>query len=236
MSRPDLVIPVAHSPHAKGYEELRYALRSACANLPDLGEVWVLGSRPPWASGINIMPIVQNQAKYQNVRRLMRAACESDLVSDPFIWSNDDIFFWRPQQLATLELWHGGPLAAYLKKLGRRDSYCNGGRATVQILQKMGYEHPLNWGLHTPILVHKAAMQRALDVAGTTPQAIHVRSLYGALQGLEGIEKKHDVKISGSSIPSPEWLYASSGDISFQQRAIGREVRQRFSEKCRFET
>lgn len=230
----DLVYPVRGGP-SDSYEELRYSLRSAEALWSGLGEVWLLGSAPRWATGVNHMKIVQNQTKYQNVRRLLRAACESPLVSEPFVWMNDDLFAWQPQALDALQMLHGGPLSAYLARLGRRDAYTLGGRKTVDLLASRGYPDPLNWGLHTPLLVRdKETMLYALELVGESTTPYHVRSVYGNLAGLVG-EQHCDVKIMSSAAPSAEWPYLSTSDISFQTRQVGKKIRERFSQQSRFE-
>lgn len=230
----DLVYPVRSGPSG-AYEELRFSLRSVEQNLEGFGEVWLLGSAPRWATGANQIRVVQNQSKYRNVRRLLREACMSPLVSEPFIWMNDDIFYLHKQSVDTLRLLHGGPLAAYLARTARRDSYGLGGRRTVDLLKRQGYEDPLNWGLHTPLLVrNKSTMLRALDLVGDSSTAYHVRSIYGALEGLTG-EQHCDVKIMTGKDVSPAWPYVSTSDVSFQTRQVGALVRKRFSVPSRFE-
>lgn len=230
----DLVYPVRSGP-AGAYEELRFSLRSAQANVIGLGEVWLLGSAPRWATGINHIKVNQNQSKYRNVRRLLRAACESPLVSDPFLLMNDDIYYLHKQSIDVIRLFHGGPLAAYLARTTRRDNYGVGGRRTVDLLRQQGYTDPLNWGLHTPLLVHKDSMLRALDLVGDSPTAYHIRSVYGALEGLTG-EQHCDVKIMTSRDISPAWPYVSTSDVSFKTRQVGKRIRAMFAEPSRFES
>ena len=229
---PDLVYPVRQGP-VDSYNELRYSLRSAQVNL-DLGEVWVLGSAPRWATGINHMRVPQNASKYVNVRRLIKQACLSEHVSDPFILMNDDIFFLKPQRLDALRLMHGGPLRQYLDLHGRHDAYARGGRKTVELLAQRGYENPLNWGLHVPLLIHKEHMLAALDLVGESVVPWHLRSIYGNLAGLQG-EKHRDVKIMSGADIGGTWPYVSTSDISFRTRQVGARIRALFPTASRFE-
>lgn len=231
---PDLVYPVRSGP-ADSYEELRFSLRSAQAMLPDLGEVWLLGSAPRWVSGHNHLRMVQNGTKYQNVRRLLAQACASELVSDPFVWMNDDVFFWQPQGWP-LRMLHGGPLKAYLDRMGRNDSYVQGGRRTLEFMrQRWGFTQPLHWGMHTPIVVHKEFMREALAETGDSSTAWHMRTIYGTLSELGG-DPHRDVKIMTGSAPGADWPYVSTSDISFRSRAVGVAIRKRFPDPSRFES
>jgi hypothetical protein len=220
----DLVVPLRQSLSGQNFEEFRYALRS----YPGDGEVWLLGGKPAWAVGVNHVPMQQVHGKYGNVRRMMRWACQSDLVSDPFLWSNDDIW-WTGTETPML---HGGPFSTYVQRLN--GSYARGGRETLKLLRQQGYWEPLSWSLHTPIVVHKAAMREALDIAGTSPVAIHVRTLYGNIHGLSGTEHR-DVKIHTAGLPEPSWPFVSTSDEAFARREIGVWIRNRFTTPSRFE-
>lgn len=220
----DLVIPLRPSLAGNAFEEAKYALRS----YPGSGELWLLGGKPRWVTNANCVEIPQTGGKYQNVRKLVRWACDSGLVSDPFLLSNDDIF-WLGTETPML---HGGPFSKYVLRLS--NSYARGGRETLKMLRAQGYADPTSWSLHTPIVVHKDAMRAALALAGNSGHAIHVRTLYGNIAGLTG-EQHRDVKIHAQGLPEPAWPYVSTSDDAWQRRQIGAWIRERFQTPSRYE-
>lgn len=221
----DLVYPLRAGTYNTQFPELRYSLRSA----PDGHQVWVLGGKPKWLVNANHVPVAQPGGKYQNVRKIMRWACNSPLISDPFLWLNDDMFWLTP----TTPMLHGGPFAGYVSRLAG-NAYSRGGRETLRILHSQGYADPLSWSLHTPILVHKQPMLVALDLAADSRLAIHVRTLYGALSALEGVQHR-DVKVHASGLPDPEWPYVSTSDEAFQRREVGQWIRNRWQVPSSYE-
>lgn len=214
----DLVYPLRAGSYNTEFPELCYSLRSA----PDGHQVWVLGGKPKWLVNANHVPIPQSQGKYQNVRKIMRWACVSPLISDPFLWLNDDVFWLTPET----PMLHGGPFAGYVHRLAG-NAYSRGGRETLRILHSQGYADPLSWSLHTPLLVHKDAMLAALDLAADSRLAIHVRTLYGALAALQGTQHR-DVKVHANGLPDPAWPYLSTSDEAFQRREVGQWIRSRW--------
>lgn len=236
MTAPDYVVPLRHE--ASGvHNELKYALRSLDANVSGVGEVWLLGGKPRWAVGVNHVPHQQTGTKYQNVRRMLRHACLDPAVSDPFIWSNDDVFFLLPQRMSTLKMLHGGDACQYLLRMQARvgnSQYVRGGCKTIQKLEIRGIANPLAWSLHTPIIIHKAAMLQAIELVGDTSTPYHLRTLYGNLAKLRGTQHT-DVKIIGQALPHRNWMYVSTSDGSFQSKPVGQHLRDRFKVPSRWE-
>lgn len=236
MTAPDLVIPLRAE--ASGvYDELRYAMRGWDTYVSGVGEVWFLGGKPRWAVEVNHVPHQQVGTKYQNVRRMLRHACKDSAVSDPFIWSNDDIFPITPQRMDRLQMLHGGDACQYLLRMKARvgnSQYVRGGCKTISMLEIRGHTAPLAWSLHVPILIHKEPMLRAIELCGDTSTPIHLRTLYGNLAGLKGTQHS-DVKIIGQGLPHRNWLYVSTSDTSFRNNPVGKHLRDKFKEPSRWE-
>lgn len=230
----DVVLPLREGPSDFG--ELRYSLRSLEKNFPD-HSVWLIGGRPHWIQNVGHIRTQQHGAKWENSRLALRAAVNCDLISDPFVWVNDDFFWLRPQE--TPLMLHGGLFAGWLagmrSRLGR-SAYVRGGEATLAILKREGLASgALSWSLHTPMIVDKAAARRALELAGDFPRQIHMRTLVGNLAGLTGV-KSRDVKlVGGSLLPDPKDLYVSTSDGSFEKARIGKWLRARFPEPSSWE-
>lgn len=75
--------------------ELKYALRSAVAYLPAIGNIFIIGDRPAWLKNVIHIPATDEVGpvvKEQNVYNKLMLACKDEWVSDDFIMLNDDHF------------------------------------------------------------------------------------------------------------------------------------------------
>lgn len=223
----DWVIPVREREPAA---ELRYALRSLHQNAPH-ARVWLVGYRPSWVtldrrSGLRHIPTRQTGTKYTNSTLAMRTACEHPGVSDPFIWSNDDIFVMR--RISAVEVFHRGPVAQVEAYYQARASgrYLAGMRATRDLLVRMGHRDPLSYELHVPLPVRKGPMLEALRAAADI-DVVHKRTLYGVTAGIGG-RRLRDVKVThpGPGF-GPPGDYLSTMPASWHG-AAGRLIRARF--------
>lgn len=233
----DLVVPVRQEA-AGTHPELRYALRSFEHNVSGVEEVWILGGKPRWGSGLNHVPLVQAGIKYQNVRRMLKHACLEPAISDPFLLSNDDIFWLQPQELGAMKMLHGGDFCTFIRNQQTRvgnSRYVQGACQSIKLLERHGYTRTLSWSLHVPLVVHKEAFLEAISWCGDSGVPYHLRSIYGNIAGLTG-DQHRDVKLVGNETPDPLWLYTSTSDVSWQTRKIGRWLRDRFQEPSRWES
>jgi hypothetical protein len=141
-------------------------------------QVVTVGHRHPWSVHPHI-PTTQGRDKFLNTDTAMRAACETEWVSDPFVWWMDDVFILEP---APIPDWHMGELPTHTE---RHSQYSTRKVATRQLLE--AHDLPtLDYELHTPLLVDKALMLKALSMGGDK------RTVYGNLRGT-GVQHE-DVK------------------------------------------
>lgn len=117
------------------------------------------------------IPTVQDRDKFTNTDLAMRTACETEWVSDPFVWWMDDVFIFEP---ASIPDWHMGQLPHTIDPTS--SSYHRRKVETRRILETLGLP-TLDYELHTPLLVHQALMLEALAIGGDK------RTIYGNLQG-----------------------------------------------------
>lgn len=229
----DWVIPVRVAARS---EELRYMLRSLAEHVPQHGRVWLVGHRPAWARAVEHIPTVQDGTKYQNTTRAVRAACENEQVSDPFVLANDDMFTMR--RCREIPVLHRGPIREVEAYYARRGSgaYLRGMRETRELLEQLGVVEPLSYELHVPLVVGKAAMLAALD-AGRGLDVVHKRSLYGNLAGVGGVQATDIKIIHGNSFPAP--VGPAAGFLSTMPAswagAAGRLIRARFGRPSPYE-
>ncbi|WP_413808114.1 hypothetical protein [Streptomyces sp. OE57] len=228
----DIVVPVREG---AANEALRYALRSWAVNLPHR-RVWLVGYRPPWATGVEHIPTHQaGNTKYRNTTLAMRAACEHPDVSDTFLAVNDDFFVMRRQE--SMPVFHRGPVREVESYYATRGngSYLRGLRETRDLLASLGHEDPLSYELHVPLPVTKRGMLAALEI-GAHLDVLHKRSMYGNLAGIGGTRMR-DVKVLQRA-PSfdREAAFLSTMPDSFTNGHVGRFIRETFRRPGPYET
>ncbi|MGW4731839.1 hypothetical protein ACWEQC_22195 [Streptomyces shenzhenensis] len=228
----DIVVPVREG---AANESLRYALRSWAANLPHR-RVWLVGYRPPWATGVEHIRTHQaGKTKYKNTTAALRTVCEHPDVSETFLYCNDDFFVMRKQKI--MPVFHRGPVReveAYYATRGN-GSYLRGLRETRDLLVSLGHTEPLSYELHVPLPVTKAGMLHALDIGGHL-DVLHKRTAYGVLAGIGGTRMR-DVKVlqRGPRFDTAGAFLSTMPD-SFTNGTVGRHIRTSFRRPSPYET
>jgi hypothetical protein len=211
---PDVVIPC----RAGNNRELRYALRSIERNF-DYRHIWVVGAWPQWLKldhpRLTAVRRPTMTTKYRTTRAHYKWACDDPRVSDPWVMWNDDFFVLHP--IHELPPIHRGRCDLVTPMFATWTSkWAQGLREAEATLKRMLPGRVLyNYDIHTPLLVHKRQMRRALTIAGSLrSDAVHVRTLYGNLANLGGTSM-HDPKTYAPKILPPTQAWLSSHDHSF---------------------
>jgi len=220
-------------------EELRYSLRSL-QNLPH-DQVWFAGHKPRWATGVNHIPVTQYpSAKHQNSVRNQRAAYEHPEISDPFLLLNDDHFVMKPQDRMPVLNW--GFVDDVLEdepRLGA--SFRASMQYTRELLTALGFENPLSYQLHVPLIIHKEQMLRVMEEFPNEAPGINIQyvTLAGNLYGWGGKSLPHDVKLLDRFEPVPQWAresdFLSTSDGAFNYGTGGQYIRASFPARGPYE-
>lgn len=183
-------------------EELTYSLRSL-VNLPH-NKVFIVGGCP---TNINkekavYKPILQrNGNKFANTTQNIQQICQNNELSNDFILMNDDFYILKPikDPQTELNLTRGfidQVIEEYkLRYHNATNSYLEGMKQTNIFLKDLGYERPLSYELHIPMVLNK---EKLLDLFKlpyiNTISVFHWRSVYGNLY-LKDSRIINDVKV-----------------------------------------
>ena len=211
---PDVVLPCRPGDN----RELRFALRSLERNF-DYRHIWIVGSWPAWLRTdhphLTAVKRPTLTPKYRTTREHYRWACDSHDVSDPWVMWNDDFYVLRP--LHALPPIHRGRCDQVTPMFAAWNSkWAVGLRETERVLKRTLPRQVLyNYDIHTPLLVHKGQMRRALNIAESMRIAApHVRTLYGNLAKLGGTALADPKTYSPKVLPAGT-MWLSSHEATF---------------------
>jgi hypothetical protein len=208
-------------PTARTAEDLRWSLRfTANRFLAVDGTIWISsGVMPPsvvqkdrvrWVRGS------RSQNRVRSSRENLRAAVDDRRVSDPFVLMHDDQFVLAP--IDTVPVGHLGALGRRAADLHSVLPASRWTKRHIDTRRVLGYS--LCYDHHYPLLVHKDAMRRALDMVEASSTPILYRSTYGHLAKLGG-EFVSDCKIRTFAEPLPDLWACSTSDSSWSGEAGG---------------
>lgn len=230
----DVVYFVSAFPSA----DVIYSIRSVVENL-EFKSLWIYGGKP---GGIqpDHYECRKNQkgaTKWDKVRNMYREVCENNEITANFILFHDDFFVLRPTDSLEPEY------CATLRELAETIEYRRGGvrsdyttilRRTEQVLKHAGYSAKA-YELHKPFIFNR---EKVLKVLCGYPKEHCIRSIYANVYDVGG-KKAQDCKIPNPDDDFTEVIknsdFVSTSNSSFMRGAIGRWLRDRFSQPCRYE-
>lgn len=207
-------------------EELRYSIRSVVKNTSK-PNIFIFGQVPNWYRG-NVELIKERGSKYGRARNNLAAITRSEAVSEEFVLMNDDFFIMK--KLSAPEIWHGGYLIDKINERRAKDPYSpyvSQLMETYKSLKRLGIKDPIDYELHTPLVMTKTGLAESLKHAGLW------RSLYGNLNNIGGT-LHDDVKVYPQcfNYESYNWkkrgLYLSTMEEAFDDE-VGTMIRTRFA-------
>lgn len=211
-------------------EELKHSLRSL-VNFPH-GKVWFYGGCPNDLKPDKHIYVDQDQpTKWQNIFKMFKLACANDEITKDFWLFNDDFYIMKPikeepnyydgdlyKRVVTLEDKYNG-FTPYSQQL----------RYTLQELESMGCT-TLNYALHCPFLINRC---KGLELANIIDGPM-IRCAYGNYFKIGG-KQSTDFKIDGIDKAYKDKDYLSTNDKSFNYGIVGKQIRDIFSKKCKYE-
>ena len=217
-------------------EELRYSIRSVNESFPD-STIWVVGGKPDWYTG-NYINVKQPFTKYKNALQNLNAICESKEISDTFILMNDD--FYIVKKINSIINYHGGSLLEKInlyQKINSNTNYTRKLYATYKKIKSLGFNDPLDYELHVPMIMEKEKLKEVLKYK----EQFLWRSVYGNMFNVGG-EEMQDVKVytkgplvlKSYNLNKDDHIYLSSADTSFNL-IFDNILKKQFNTKTKYE-
>ena len=157
--------------------ELLMAVRGWANNFREEFNLVIIGDREPWMS--DLVHVIECERKSDNppidIAHKMLLAIESDLVTEKFIWANDDQYLVSPCMLADFET------LKCTGKLGEKNFgsnvYQENKIRTFELLKKIG-RPTWDYSTHTPFVFEKALLSPVIDEFNLLETAHLVATLY----------------------------------------------------------
>ncbi|HRA18380.1 MAG TPA: hypothetical protein PLZ24_14665 [Flavobacteriales bacterium] len=207
-------------PHSKWSDnEIRYSLRSLEMYMPEVDSVMILGEKPDFLKGVDVMDVTEYGSKNT---RLNSHLLEYSMLpmAERFLYMQDDFYLLGPMPYQEFHL-DVTP--------ERHFTLENCFNQTLDILADQGLSNPKDYELHIPVILERGAILEALE--GQTNLDIAFRTLYFNLIGSES-KPMADVKTDG--IPEGGWCFSSS-HLSHLAPGWAEWMEARFPTKSRWE-
>lgn len=195
--KPDIVYIYNHECSKWFGREIIYSLRSLEQYGKNFGKVIIVGDKPSTLNE-NVIHIPKQDEAGNKERRIyekLLTACNSELVSDPFVMFNDDYFLSKDINFPELEYFYADTLE--IKILNKKDenTYKRALINTREALLKKGYGEK-HYDIHYPMLIHKKKFIESMkDYDWEIRGGYVVKSLYVNSAEITPGKYKHDCKI-----------------------------------------
>lgn len=211
-------------------EELRYSLRTL-KNFPHRS-VWFYGGCPKGLNPDFHVSVHQDKSnKWKNVSTMLDMACNNPKISQEFWLFNDDFFIM--EKIDKPKNYYRGDL---YKRIVQLEDVYRGFTPYSKLLRDCAKEleslgcSTKDFSLHIPLLIDKNKMLWLRNVTNFEG----FRSLYGNYFDIAK-DTMNDCKITS---PTKEWkggCYLSTEDKAFAEGAVGKQIREMFPDKCKYE-
>ena len=159
--------------------ELQLALRGWAEFFKNDFNIVIIGSREDWMNDeVDGLDIIECKRKGNNppidIAHKMLLAIESDLVTDKFIWANDDQYLISPCILSDFEILKSDGL---IKGPFPNNLYGRNKEATLELLKKASGP-TWDYSTHTPLVYEKERLKNLIEKFKLTKNAKLISSLY----------------------------------------------------------
>lgn len=211
-------------------EELRYSLRSL-SNFPHR-KVCFYGGCPKGLKPDHHVYVKQDKDnKWKNVSMMLDMACKNPQITKDFWLFNDDFFIM--EKIKQPKNYYRGDL---YKRIVQLEDVYKGFTAYSKLLRNCAKELEAlgcttkDFSLHIPIKINKEDMlsvRKLTDFEG-------FRSLYGNYYNIAD-DTMNDCKITSLDKEYKGGCYLSTDDRAFKDGIVGKQIRERFPDKCKYE-
>lgn len=210
-------------------EELRYSLRSL-KNFPH-HRVWFYGGCPKELKPDYHVHVIQDKDnKWKNVSTMLDMVCKNKKITKDFWLFNDDFFIM--EKIEHPKNYYRGDLYKRIVQLEDKTGltpYSQLLRDCAKECESLGVGTK-DFSLHIPLKINRTNMLCLRHMTNFEG----FRSLYGNCYIRTNCTMR-DCKITSTSKEYTEGCYLSTSDLSFEKGLVGKQIREKFPDKCEYE-
>lgn len=191
----DIVIPLGDGSHWQD-NELRYSLRGIEKFVKNVRNVVIVGECPEWVRNVVHIPAVDRHGHERNIYEKVMVACNNQLVSENFLFWNDDFFPLAEIDATRFPFYYNGSLSEAMQRRKKFDGY----RMSIENTANVIGPASLYLDIHAPIVYNKRIFVSGVGaVEWRVPNGYVIKSLYGFhAQGLTPFLPLTDLKFHGT--------------------------------------
>lgn len=232
MRVPTDVLYVLGSGSTWGDSELRFSLRSIHRNLRGMGRVFIVGECPAWARGVVHIPASDIHPSGVNadgnIIHKVLTACATGLLSDRFLFINDDHIVLRDMDVASVPNFHKGDMTAYPDSYWGRNYWRGRLKRTRDTLTGRGHT-AYHYDCHTPILMEREEFMGIMACYDhATGAGLCMKSLYANTARVQGTRLKGQKVAVYRQHTADELrkLLAEASFLAFNDNALGNGMKE----------
>lgn len=234
----DVVIPYRLSPFTNSLE-LKYCLRSIDKHLQNVGRVWIIGEKPTYLNiyeGGKCWHIPVNETNWyeyltRNIHTKILTACLDPVVSNPFLYMNDDHFLLQDMDAELIPPYHSGKTWGRVK-----------GRYHITVRNTLDkFPGTDNYDIHAPMLIYKTDyIETVGKLNWKVPYGYAIKTTYCNLAGIPYGKFYPDYKLDHKPTETDfsEILtrkFFSVGDKGFNNTSMFQFLNQLYPNKSKYE-
>jgi hypothetical protein len=240
----DILIPLG--PGSKwDNNELRYCLRSICANLTGWRRIYIVGEPVDWLQKTPVCRHVPHEQESVNkearIARRVAWAFRNLPLSDRVLFMNDDHVILKPADARTYPNYYKASLERCAKVHPETSCYGKSLRATDAALKAA--RHPAHsYDIHTPIIYERnkfLALRDWWDRSAELECGYVVKSVYGNVHGIGGERRPDCLLGKPRTYAQIEQMLANKDVFSFNDSGLNADLKRwladRFPDQCRLE-
>lgn len=205
----DIVYALGLGSHFNDFE-IRFSLRSIEKNLTGFNQVWIVGECPTWAQNVNHIPFPDKSGvpSDYNIMKKITKACEEAVISENFLFINDDHFIMKPLQAPEFPYFYDQTLEKYLL-MRAGDTYVIRAKNTLKYL-KANNLPTKHFDIHYPIIYNKSLfLKHVTSAVNWDKDGYIIKSMYANSLNIEGVEAV-DYKISRTLPPQDAKAFSTT--------------------------
>jgi hypothetical protein len=217
----DVVYPLGNQ-SIHNNNELKFSLRSLEKHCSGWNNVYLIGERPWWSTGVIHYPFQQIKPKAISILNKIKFACSIPELSEKFLFMNDDHFFLKDMDVLDFEYqYNNKEKEKIIKERNNQDGYKQLVNATFKEFPDANY-----FDIHKPIIYEKTKfLQMCNEIAfDKYTHGLLIKSTYCHFNNIKGVESKDYILREKQDYPGIKKSLKGADVFSIHDPAVNKDL------------